>query len=72
MVKIKNAWHCRGYSSLDDPLTDSELEPIIGRQFRSVAEARKAAQRLSSGTSRRCAVPIILEVLFPDGTRGLT
>lgn len=68
MIVVKNAWHKRGYSGLDHLLADSELEPIIGRQFRSVNEAKEAAERLSSGTSGRANVPIGVECLFADGS----
>lgn len=71
MITIKNAYHKRGYSGRDHLLSDSELEPVIGRQFRSVAEARRAAEKLSSGTAGRCDVPIALEVLFADGTSAV-
>lgn len=67
MITVKSAHHLRGYSGEDQLLEDTELEPVIGLQFRSVAEARKAAQKLSSGTGWE-SVPIGLEVLFADGT----
>ena len=68
MITVKDAWHKRGYSGSDHLLSDHELEPVIGREFRSVAEARKAAERLSTGTSGHANVPIGLEVRFADGS----
>jgi len=68
MITVKNAWHKRGYSGSDHLLADWELEPVIGRQFRSVNEAKKAAAKLSTGTSGRANVPIGLECLYADGS----
>lgn len=68
MITIKHAFHRHGYSGNDHCLNDEELEPIIGRKYRSVRDARLAAERLSTGTSGRADVPICLEVLFADGT----
>jgi hypothetical protein len=68
MITVKNAWHKHGYSGSDHLLSDSELEDVIGREFRSVSEAKKSAARLSTGTSGYANVPIGLEVRFADGT----
>ncbi len=70
MIIVKNATHARGHSGLDHMLDDTELEPIVGRSFNSVRDARKAAYRLSSGTRPgEFRVPITLEVLFSSGAK---
>ena len=68
MLTVKNAWHRRGYSAKDHFLEDQELEPMIGLQFQTVAEARTRAEELSKGTNGTANVPIGLEVAFEDGT----
>jgi len=68
MITIKDAWHKHGYSGKDHMLDNTELEPIIGDRFPTVAAARAAAEKLSRGTAGTCNVPIGLEVLFDDGT----
>jgi len=68
MITIKAAWHKQGYTGEDHllPDADTHFEDLIGRQFRSVGEARKACDRLNTTRSERMA-PIGMLVLFADG-----
>lgn len=45
-VKIISATPCKGYSHLDHYITGNELDDLIGREYRSVAAAKKAADAL--------------------------
>jgi hypothetical protein len=69
MITIKNAWVKQGYSG-EDHLNDNQTpSSFIGRQFRSVGEARetiwRAAVKSGSNFTRS---PIGMEVMFADGT----
>ena len=45
MVTVLNAGARAGYSGVDHLIDDRELKDIIGRDFRSVGEALKAADK---------------------------
>ena len=60
--------HERGYSGVDHLLNDSELQDIVGRHFRCIADIRRAARKLDSGAQRKRDVPIWIRVAHPDGT----
>ena len=63
MIVVTGAWQRQGYTGWDHLLDDSPLESIIGRNFSSLAEARKAATRALRGTQdQRCdGAPIEIE-----------
>jgi hypothetical protein len=67
MITIKNAWIKQGYSG-EDHLNGS-IDGFVGRQFRSVAEARSTIYRASvKDGSNATGSPIGLKILFDDGT----
>ena len=67
MITIKNAWIKAGYSGKDH--LNGSVDGFVGRQFRSVGEARSTIYRASQADgSNATSSPIGLEVLFADGT----
>jgi len=66
MITVKNASYHRGYTSVDHLLTDSDFDALVGCQFRSVADAKRAAGPLRTYPGEQA--PIALEVTFADGT----
>lgn len=70
MITIKSAGLKHGYSGYDHLIHGDECSNIVGRQFRSVAQARQAARsEVQCNADRRVTIaPIELEVLFSDGT----
>ena len=45
MITVLNGGSLNGYSSTDHLIDDSQIKDIIGRQFRSVGDALRAADR---------------------------
>lgn len=54
-IQITRAGWERGYTGEDHNLGDYTLQPIIGRSFRSVADARRAGNRLATCDAERHA-----------------
>lgn len=71
MITLEDAWHRQGYTRDDHLLDDGPLKDMIGRQFRSVGEARKALAAVSLRTQTRgCRLaPIGLVVRLASGDR---
>lgn len=68
MITITNARFARGYSGWDHLLDDSPLASIIGRTYRSLSAATKAAARAIRGTQdRRCAYSPVTLCYTVDG-----
>lgn len=69
MITIKDAWIRQGFSG-EDHLNDNVTpQAFIGRQFRSLGDARKAIWRASvESGSNHTRSPIGLNVLFSDGS----
>lgn len=75
MITVKDAGALKGYTGVDHLIEDSECHEIIGRQFRCVRDALRAAERRCwiaaySGHPRRRHFLAYVEVLFADGTTG--
>lgn len=67
MITVKNAWIKQGYSDRDH--LNGDVDGFVGRQFRSVGEARKTIYSASvRDGSNHTHSPIGLEALFADGT----
>lgn len=56
MLTITNCGYRHGYSGEDHLLDDSEFQPAIGRDFRSLRDASRAINRMASR-----AIPIWVE-----------
>ena len=69
MVTVVNARVKHGYTGWDHLLTGRECAAVIGREFRSVRDARDAADRAYyAEADRRCSgAPVELEVVFANG-----
>ena len=70
MVTIITASLAQGYSGNDHLITGRECEDVIGREFRSVGEARRAAEHAAMAEcDRRVRIaPVHLTVLMADGS----
>jgi len=68
-ITIKAAGLAHGYSGHDHLITGRECEGVVGRTFRSVAEARRAAEReVAHEADRRVRVaPVEMEIRFASG-----
>ena len=71
-ITITKARQARGYSSCDHLLDDSPLDSMIGRSYRDLAAAARAAGKLLKGTQdRRCAgAPVFLFTVDEDGNES--
>lgn len=70
MITVLDAKLKRGYSGVDHYITGYECEDVIGRKFRSVSEARKAADFCAAknvGHSSLKFSPVSLTVVFANG-----
>lgn len=70
MLTITHATYSHGYTGADHMLDTTAIQGLIGRRFRSAAEARRAAIAIERKypQDRRCSgAPIYLEALV-DGT----
>ncbi len=55
-IKVESASIARGYSGYDHLLNDRPLQAMIGRTYRDLAAAGKAAQKILNGTQdERCS-----------------
>lgn len=73
MITVVNAGSLAGYSDYDHLIDDSQVKEIIGREFRSVGEALKAANKRCwievPPTGRRRSHPYTyVEVRMADGS----
>lgn len=71
MITLTNAYHKAGYTRIDHQLDDSPVQALVGRQFRSVGEAKRAVTSASmkSGNSANRQAPIGIEVMFADQSK---
>lgn len=69
VITLEHACHARGYTGWDHLLDDTPLSDLIGRRYRSVGEARRAAERVSMRSQdRRCRnAPVRLTVRLASG-----
>ena len=69
MVTITSAGLAHGYSGWDHLITGHECEDVIGRRYRSVGEARRAAEAAVAreGDRRVRVAPVALTVRFASG-----
>ena len=70
MITVMNAFIRRGFSSVDHYITGRECLDIIGRSYRSVGEATKAADSCkykNVGHNSLKYSPILLTVSFANG-----
>jgi hypothetical protein len=70
MITVVDAYPRQGYSRCDHLITGHECDQVIGRMFRSVAEARRAAERaLQRNGDEHIATysPVGITVLFANG-----
>lgn len=72
MIIVKNAGALQGYSSTDHLIDSSACLELVGRQFRSVAQALKAADKRCKmerpGHGYTSHPYTFVEVLFADGS----
>lgn len=69
MITITDIGYSRGYSRWDHLLSDGELTGLIGREFRSVADAFKAAEKAAVDYNALLnPSPIYLTVLTAAGS----
>lgn len=73
MITVIDAGAKAGYSGVDHLIEDSEIKDIVGRQFRSVGEALRAADARCyiaghNGRPRRRHPYTWVEVRMADGT----
>lgn len=71
MITILDARLRKGYSGVDHYITGYECDDVIGRKFRSVGEARKAADSCAVknvGHPSLKFAPIRLTIVFANGS----
>lgn len=73
-ITIQSAAQARGYSGFDHLLDDGPLQAMVGRTYKNIEAAARAAGRLLKGTQdRRCAgSPVILTDAEGNGWRRWT
>jgi hypothetical protein len=69
MITVLRAGLNMGYTGYDHMISGNECDDVVGRSFRSVTEARRAAERaVERNADRRVrTAPIWLEVRFRSG-----
>lgn len=67
MIMIGKAGIARGYSGYDHLIDGSELHALVGRKFRSVASALKAANREIQRTADRRVRIAPAEIMTAEG-----
>lgn len=72
MITVTKAGFSQGYTGYDHLLDSTGMADVVGRSFRSVGEARKAARQAAGPQDRRCSLtPVWVEVMFADGEKRI-
>lgn len=73
MITIISAGYRHGYSGRDHLITGRECDDVVGREYRSVRDARLAAERVAEQEKDECGgrvrwwAPVEIEVRYADG-----